>query len=125
MFLRIKNEWKGTMQHSSQRCKVRLLSQMKTIHFLPFFKQKSFSTGIPLFLICVFVNLEGTFLRGLATAILNSQNRTSSSTQCTSTSSRAVLPYCDRKQRIRRKKFHTCSEASNTLKLLSWNIFDI
>jgi len=35
---------------------------MKTDQFLPFFKQKSFSAGITLFLINVFVNLEDAFL---------------------------------------------------------------
>jgi len=92
---------------------------MKTVHFLPFFKQKSFSTGIQLFLICVFVNLEGTFLRGLALTVLNSQRRTSGSTQCRSTNNRGLLCYCDKKQWIRGKKFHTRGEGSNTLKLLS------
>jgi len=64
---------------------------MKTVPFLLFFKQKSFNTGIPLFLIYVFVNLEGTFLCGLALTDLNSQRHTTGSAQCRSTNNRGVL----------------------------------
>jgi hypothetical protein len=50
---------------------------MTTDQFLDFFKQKSFSTGIPLFLSFVFVNLDGTFLCSLALTVHNTQHTSS------------------------------------------------
>lgn len=54
-----------------------LLSQMTTVQFLDYFKQKSFSTRIPLFWVFLFVNLDDTFLCGLAYAVHNTQHTSS------------------------------------------------
>lgn len=51
------------------------------VYFLAFLKQKSFSTGIPLFLNFVFVKMDDTCFCGLNLAVHNTERHTAGSTR--------------------------------------------